>query len=493
MNGIVHQCSHPNDANAHFRLSEEKMFEAIFQYISNIFSIIKPLNVFFMAIDGWSVVIAKLLLGVAPRAKINQQRSRRFRTAQEASKLVKEALKRGEVLPKEEAFDTNCITPGTEFMAQLSAHLIYFVNLQISKDENWRKCKVILSGPEVPGEGEHKIMEYIRSVRSETTGYNHNTRHCLYGLDADLIMLGLATHEPHFCLLREEVVSKSRKPTRGSNNSTKSSQKSDFSPSTPHAQPQKFFLLHLSLMREYMDLDFGVVSGTLPFKYNLESIIDDFILMAVFMGNDFLPHLPDFHIDQGGLSRIFALYKNNLPTFGGYINEGGRISMDRLELFLSALVTSDRDAMHLKETAAAGRDGSDDSGKRNLITSPIHASFLVITKKQHEILNQIIRLHLSPPKLHDIFLDRSGSQDERFVLEIATNLNMAATKLSDGRLIVSRILPLADNDDERAEEENELDASNVDGPNDDDFQLARLFYPNQFTVQVSVTTNMPTF
>lgn len=77
------------------------MILAIFAYIDHLFTKIKPQKVFFMAIDG-----------VAPRAKMNQQRSRRFRTARDAREKRLEAERKGEKLPDEKAFDSNCITPG---------------------------------------------------------------------------------------------------------------------------------------------------------------------------------------------------------------------------------------------------------------------------------------------------------------------------------------------------------------------------------------------
>lgn len=52
MNGIIHNCSHPDDANVHFRISEEQIFKDIFFYLEMLFSMIKPKKLFFMAIDG---------------------------------------------------------------------------------------------------------------------------------------------------------------------------------------------------------------------------------------------------------------------------------------------------------------------------------------------------------------------------------------------------------------------------------------------------------
>lgn len=175
MNGIVHPCSHPEDRPA--PSTQEEMMIAVFEYTDRVVKMVRPRKLLMIAVDG-----------VAPRAKMNQQRSRRFRSAQEAAEKDKQAeefqamLKAtGQLAESDEkegvkkTWDSNSITPGTPFMHLLAASLRYWVSWKSSTDPAWEKLKVIISDASVPGEGEHKIMNFVRSQRSSPT-HDPNTR-----------------------------------------------------------------------------------------------------------------------------------------------------------------------------------------------------------------------------------------------------------------------------------------------------------------------------
>ena len=86
----------------------------LLRYLDKLFKLVRPRRLLYMALDG-----------VAPRAKMNQQRQRRFRAAADAAVVLEEARRRGEVVGDLLPFDSNQITPGTEFMKKLSDNLKY--------------------------------------------------------------------------------------------------------------------------------------------------------------------------------------------------------------------------------------------------------------------------------------------------------------------------------------------------------------------------------
>ncbi|KAJ2325275.1 5'-3' exoribonuclease 2, partial [Coemansia sp. RSA 2611] len=330
MNGIVHPCCHPQFKEA--PETEELMMVEVFKCLDRVFNMIRPRKLVYMALDG-----------VAPRAKMNQQRSRRFRAAQEAEEKEKERAQiaeevfraTGEAQPEpEKPWDSNCITPGTPFMELLAKSLRYYIALKFSSDPAWKSVKVILSDSNVPGEGEHKIMDYIRRQRM-MPAHDPNTTHVLYGLDADLIMLSLATHEPHFRILREDVswADALSKPCRncGKLGHFTSACKGPGQESRgPDPNDQPFVFAHIDILREYLEHELKP-EKSLPFPFDLERAIDDWVFLCFFVGNDFLPHLPSLEIREGAIEKLVSFWKEELVTAGGFITQNGDVDLFRIQ------------------------------------------------------------------------------------------------------------------------------------------------------------------
>eukprot|EP00644_Phytophthora_capsici_P014195 jgi/Phyca11/531963/estExt2_fgenesh1_pg.C_PHYCAscaffold_30124 len=344
MNGLIHPCAHPENGEA--PKTEEEMYRRVMAYVDRLVAAVRPRRVLYLAIDG-----------VAPRAKMNQQRARRFRAAQEAEQRMeveKEALEYmsalGHKVPskQEKAWDSNVITPGTKFMAKLAKYLRFYIRDRINNNAAWKSIKVILSDAGVPGEGEHKLMQYIRVQRSQP-GYDPNQHHVLHGLDADLIMLGLATHEVKFSILREEVLFGKQKYERerqkeqqmvlDANGTTLNKRKRgefgehDGDLVADDLKPLQY--LHIATLREYLQVEFEPLSRVLSFQYDFERVVDDFVFLCFFVGNDFLPHLPSLDIRDGALDFLILLYAKLLPAMGGYLTDGGNVNLSRVDVILA--------------------------------------------------------------------------------------------------------------------------------------------------------------
>ena len=276
---------------------------------------------------------------------MNQQRSRRFRSVKEAKekdqdkeeflKMLKsqnggELSEEAMASAQKKTWDSNAITPGTPFMDILAASLRYWCAYKSNTDPAWAKLKVIISDASVPGEGEHKIMQFIRSQRSSPK-HDPNTRHVIYGLDADLIMLGLATHEPHFRVLREDVFFQESKARTCHICGQKghiaeackglaAPKEGEFDEKDKALADKPFIWLHVSILREYLNVELKVPAD---FRFDLERAIDDWIFMCFFVGNDFLPHLPSLDIRENGIDTLIAIWKDNLNDMGSYLTKDG--------------------------------------------------------------------------------------------------------------------------------------------------------------------------
>jgi 5'-3' exoribonuclease 1 len=187
--------------------------------------------------------------------------------------------------------------------------------------------------------------------------------------------------------------------------------------------------MHLSIVREYLELEFQELEepGALSFPFDMERVIDDFILMAFFVGNDFLPNLPHLHINEGALALMFNVYKTVLPKGKGYINEGGVINMERLAILLDEL--SNIEYRHFEsENADAAWFKGKKLGKEDVMAKTAKRGTVVMTTQQKELFSKVkswLGNYMEKKDQAPLDLPVSlNAEDRKFVQELADKLHL---------------------------------------------------------------------
>ena len=197
-NGAIHGCCRKVIDQGYTRSKrlqfEKRMINECIEYLDKMVEYVNPSQLVYIAIDG-----------PAPRAKMTQQRIRRFKSVKERQTIhqIKQELGIEEQL--EDKWDTNAITPGTMFMKKLADAIKY--HIRTGKNPQLSQLKVIISDSNIPGEGEHKILAHIKedNVNQGNEEELSEGKIIIYGLDADLIMLSMASHVNYIYLLREAL------------------------------------------------------------------------------------------------------------------------------------------------------------------------------------------------------------------------------------------------------------------------------------------------
>jgi 5'-3' exoribonuclease 2 len=257
---------------------ENKLIQDVCTYLKKVVSLVNPTTQVYVAVDG-----------VVPMAKMRQQRLRRFKSQWVAKEEVR--IGKTEEGPR---WDTNAITPGTAFMERLG---------QALKECKSSGLKWIVSGADEPGEGEHKVIQQIRSLSTDRES------HVLYGLDADLILLSLLQPIKEFWLFREAI------------------ECGEVKYSNDKQEEYRYFSIHT--LRNY-----------LTNKKDGAYLLDYCMLMSL-VGNDFLPHGLSLKLKDGGHEALLSILEDVRPITGPFIQQkestdGGQYSWNPtalLEIF----------------------------------------------------------------------------------------------------------------------------------------------------------------
>jgi 5'-3' exonuclease len=317
-----------------------KMSKRIIAYINYLIRLVDPQDLVYIAVDG-----------VAPLAKINQQRIRRFGYANN----YKQNIYRKHNIKFNDSWSNIVITPGTDFMSDLHGVLKNYYEKFFDHDENKktnRRFKIIYDSYLTPGEGEHKILQFMKlnNIKSNNTKAN-----VIYGLDADLIFLAMASHIPNIFLLRE-----SSQFTHDGNNDNSSIEEEllyadiELTKKFINEEYNKYYQDYINkdkiIQSNIFDNDDTSNEEKVTETTNIASqvktfdFVNDYIFICYFLGNDFLPHLPSIDINNQGLELIQEVYMDIFEEIGTNLitinkNETININTQFLTKFITRLAS----------------------------------------------------------------------------------------------------------------------------------------------------------
>jgi 5'-3' exonuclease len=290
---------------------EELMFDRIIGYFDWLIDYTTPSDEVYIGIDG-----------VAPLAKISQQRKRRFGYANDYRKIIGE--KHGKTSKK---WSNIVITPGTDFMIRFKKKIEHHYDNVHFKSRPNATYKVIISSYCVPGEGEHKILQHIRN------DIDTDKPLVIYGLDADLIFLALsACKDRNIHLLREA----------DQFNKIINEDPDDLNVDMLYVDIGELkSSINRMIQQVYTNMIngdelFGSESdedGDYDYEYEIEDtdFTMDYIFACYLLGNDFLPHLPSIDIKMNGMNIVLNAYMNTLQSYNSVMisyDEDNRVIID---------------------------------------------------------------------------------------------------------------------------------------------------------------------
>ena len=320
-----------NPEITNIEILEGKMINKVLEYITHLVDYVKPNQGVFIAIDG-----------VAPVAKIKQQRSRRFKSIHDKELYDKIRKKHNKPIPS--FWNNSAITPGTVFMEKLHYKIIDWAKLQ--------KVKIIYSSCNTPAEGEHKLLQFIRENQKEQKDF----KYVLYGLDADLIFLALSTNSNKIYLLREANQMDKNNPVDALN------------------------FVSIRIMKECIVETMNIqyqenLIEPIDVKLNNDNLINDFIFLCYLLGNDFLPHLPSLNIHKNGIEYLVESYmevffelNDTKDTYLLDINKKIIINLDFFEKIINKLAEKEEEILrdHYAEGKKRMRCNSNDSYEQEI-------------------------------------------------------------------------------------------------------------------------------